>query len=69
MVGGADFVQKAVHTLPYLPPYISIRNHWMEPNEIIAPIRHGQSPGLPIAAASGFPTWWNDSTNFMTLGL
>jgi hypothetical protein len=45
MAGAADFVQKAVRTLetgkkavwvPYLPPYISILNHWMEPNEIIA---------------------------------
>jgi hypothetical protein len=36
MAGSADFVQKAVHTLPYLPPDISIRNQWMEANEIIA---------------------------------
>ena len=69
MAGAADFVQKAVHTLPYLPPYISIRNQWMEPNEIIASDTLWAVAGLPIAAASGFPTRWNDSTNFMTLGL
>ena len=45
MAGAADFVEKAIHMLengkmavwvPYLPPYISILNQWMEPNEIIA---------------------------------
>jgi hypothetical protein len=71
MAGSADFVQKAVHTLPYLPPYISIRNQWMEPNEIIA----SDTPWAVAWSADRRSLWlpdtverFNEFHDFGTLG-
>ncbi len=71
MAGAADFVQKAGHTLPYLPPYISIRNQWMEPNEIIA----SDTPWAVAWSADRRSLWlpdmverFNEFHDFGTLG-
>ena len=70
MAGSADFVQKAVHTLPY-PPYISIRNQWMEPNEIIT----SDTPWAVAWSADRRSLWlpdtverFNEFHDFGTLG-